>query len=481
MKKFTLFLLTSFLFLQFSPIKAQENYTEQPPKIDESKTTIHISDLYSKFFALEAASKEINSEMDSTYEILTTKIQSSVTDLKNNVTKIGGTIDALNNEVDSLVQAKVENINGTIQTMKTTQDEFGNTVKKSFEQLENISKTQKDIIDAQTTQMKRELEERRHRVVETAAFIKTANVSLNTLVLSNALTDYLNKVGDLNNPTNEELGFSITEKVVELVETEVFKDKKKLGNKKKDRFLGIVGNLINNPITQTLTLGMSSIVTSLTGVDQAVTNATMESDDVSIDELQIFREKLKQYVVHYQALSHSNTQFEHKLTGIKMRIEALEQLMKNFVNERVNTLYNQQSTYDDLTLTQLIQKQYDVRDIEQHVEKLNVAYTQNGELQYEEILADQRLNYPSYALTQSRFIYDELDALTKEYILGLKEYQTNLEEVLNKAKAFGEASKIDQKIDALREQLVAVEKALIDAVNMADVKSQFQALSTIEQ
>lgn len=201
----------------------------------------------------------------------------------------------------------------------------------------------------------------------------------------------------------------------------------------------------------------------------------------NIDELQIFREKLKQYVVHYQSLSHANTQFEHKLTNIKIRIEALQQLMKNFVNERINTLYNQKSSADDLTLTQLIQKQYDIRDIEQHVEKLNVAYTQNGELQYEEILADARLNYPSYALTQTRFVYDELDALTKEYILALKEYQTNLETVLNKAKAFGEASKIDQKIEVLREQLVSVEKALVDAVNLEDVKTQFQALSNIEK
>ncbi len=110
-----------------------------------------------------------------------------------------------------------------------------------------------------------------------------------------------------------------------------------------------------------------------------------------------------------------------------------------------------------------------------------VAYTQNGTLQYKQILADQRLHYPSYALTQTRFVYDELDALTKEYILALQEYQTNLETVLNKAKAFGDGAKIDQKIEALRSQLVAVEKALIDAVNMEDVKAQFNALSNLEQ
>ncbi len=467
------FLILFVLFSSFNAY-AQESYEpETTTEGDTSNTTVKITQLYSKFFEFENQNK-----------LITTEIKSSFTGLQGNVEQITGTIEAITTEMDSTltgVKSSVNEITGTVKSLQVMQTDVEKAIEDSKTQLETLNDQQREMHEAQVAQMKAELDERRHRVVETAAFVKTANVSLNTLVLSNALTDYLNKVGDLNNPTNEDLGFSITEKVSEMVENDIFKDKKKLGSKKKGRFLGIVGNLINNPLTQTLTLGMSGVVTSLTGIDQMVTNTALETDDVSIDELQIFREKLKQYVVHYQSLSHANTQFEHKLTNIKIRIEALQQLMKNFVNERINTLYNQKSSADDLTLTQLIQKQYDIRDIEQHVEKLNVAYTQNGELQYEEILADARLNYPSYALTQTRFVYDELDALTKEYILALKEYQTNLETVLNKAKAFGEASKIDQKIEVLREQLVSVEKALVDAVNLEDVKTQFQALSNIEK
>ncbi len=330
MKKLLLFFITVIFLLQFTPINAQESYIKTSPKVDSLKTTAHITDLYNKFFALEVASKEMNTEIDSTYEVMNIEIKTSMTGIEDNVGKMEGRIEALNSEIDSLliVRKSMESINGKIKTIKTTQEEFESTVSESLGQLEVINKQQQEILDAQTAKMKQELEECRHRIVETAAFVKTANVSLNTLVLSNALTDYLNKVGDLNNPTNEDLGFSITKKVTELVETDIFKDKKKLGSRKKNKFLGVVGNLINNPITQTLTLGMSSVVTSLTGIDQMVTSTAIETDDVSVDELQIFRKKLKQYVLHYQALSHANTQFEHKLTNIKIRIEALQQLMK---------------------------------------------------------------------------------------------------------------------------------------------------------
>ncbi|MEZ4883867.1 MAG: hypothetical protein R3E32_03935 [Chitinophagales bacterium] len=447
MKITTCFLFLISILLPFTISYAQESYKSDTIVVaDSSKTVVKITQLYDKFFELENKSS-----------LLTTEITSTVTGLKSNFEEISGTLENLQNQ----------------------QSDFGSVVETSKAQLQTLTAQQQEILDAQTAKMKGELEERCHQVVETAAFIKTANVSLNTLVLSNALTDYLNKVSDLNNPTNEDLGFSITEKVIQMVEQDIFKNEKKVGDKKKGKFLGVVSSLINNPITQTFTLGMSGVVTALTGVDQMVTNAALEEDDVSVEDLEAFRLKLRQYVVHYQALSHSNTQFEHKLTGIKTRIEALQQLMANFVGERVSTLYDQGFAESDLTLTQLIQKEFDVRDIQQHVEKLKVAYTENGELQYEKILADQRLFYPAYALNQTRFIFDEIDALSQEYVLALQEYQTNIEDVLTKAKTLGDAEKIDKKIEALRSQLESVEMALTDAVNIADVRAQFFALSNV--
>ncbi len=474
MKNLCSFLFLLFILNPFFNIQAQESYNEETTTVaDSSKTTVQITQLYTKFFELETQNKVIVTEIDST-----------VLGLKGSVDKISGTIDAITTEMDSTltgVKSNVAEISSSILSMQNLQKDVDEAVGKSLTQLETLNEQQQEMQDAQTANMKRELDDRCHKVIETANFIKTANVSLNTLVLSNALTDYLNKVSDLNNPTNEDLGFSITDKVVELVEQDIFKDEKKLGSKKKGKFLNVLGSLINNPITQTLSLGMSSVVTSLTGIDQIVTSTAMSTDDVSVDELQVFRTKLRQYVVHYQALSHANTQFEHKLTGINMRIEALQQLMKNFVGERIQTLYNQNFTDEEWTLTQLIQKQYDVRNLEKRVEELIADKTDEEKVEYEALLTDARLIYPPYALTQTRFIFDELDALSKEYILGLQEYQTNLESVLNKAKMFGDAAKIDKKIEALRGQLEVVDKALLDAVNIEDVKAQFFALSKIEE
>ncbi|MGB1243757.1 MAG: hypothetical protein ACPG49_14625, partial [Chitinophagales bacterium] len=184
MKNSYSFLFLLFLLSPFFNIQAQESYNEETTTVaDSSKTTVQITQIYTKFFELESKNKAITTGMDST-----------VLGLQGNVAKISGSIDAITTEMDSTltgVKSNVAEISSSILSMQNLQSDVDKAVEKSLTQLETLNEQQQEMQDAQTANMKRELDDRCHKVVETANFIKTANVSLNTLVLSNALTDYL--------------------------------------------------------------------------------------------------------------------------------------------------------------------------------------------------------------------------------------------------------------------------------------------------
>ena len=313
-----------------------------------------------------------------------------------------------------------------------------------------------------------------HTIVSTADFVKSANVSLNALILSNALTDYLNQIADLNSPNNTDLGFSITERVTEIVQQDVISHSKEQ-RKNKGKFLQIVKGIVANPLVQALTVPVSTMVNSLSNVSNTVTQVALSDEDIKAEHIEQFKNNLRKYVEHYQGLSNATAGFEERTSNINIRIIALQQLLYNFTNERITTLFPNQDIKDNNTsLTQLIRRHYDLRQVERQVSNIRKEYEATASLH--EILADQRLHYPSYALNQSRMIYDEIAALYQEYLSSLKSYQTDIELVLNKSRNIGESDKIEQKIKDLQQLLSGVETALYDAVNVADVEKRFFGL-----
>lgn len=411
-----------------------------------------IANLTTKFFELEKSTSQLENFDQSLKDVQTT-LQQVVGSYRKDTVDYNNTLNTLESNVKELEtqQKNYAIVAATNQTVVT------------------------ELSSQRQTALTTELDNVCHKIVGTSEFVKSANVSLNALVLSNALTEYLNQVADLNSPNNTDLGFSITERVTEMVEQDIIANSKKQ-SKGKGKFLQVVKNIVANPLIQTLTVPVSTIVNSLSDVSNTVTQVALSDDDITVEQIENFKINLRKYVTHYQGLSNATADFDDKITNINIRIVALQELLYNFTAERIETLFPDKTMdNEDGSLTHLIRQHYDFRQVEKEVKSVRKGYDTDADLA--QLLAEPRLQYPSYALSQSRMIYDEIDALYQEYLKALKDYQTNIEIVLDKSREIGESGKIDQKIKDLQGLLLGVEDALQDAVNVEDVEQQFFELT----
>ncbi|WP_373943134.1 hypothetical protein OEG92_08565 [Polaribacter sejongensis] len=200
----------------------------------------------------------------------------------------------------------------------------------------------------------------------------------------------------------------------------------------------------------------------------------LKGNDVSIDDVIDLKKSLNVYLVHYEGLAKAQTEFEQNLGNLDIRKEGLVLLLTQYTTERSNTLNPNAISEQDkkLTLTNVINKHYTKGIVQQSVDKIISAKP----LDYNNHLTNKNLMYPTYALNQAKFIRDEVESLSKEYISIFSTYQSALKQVLEKSKAIGDKNKIDNKISELEIKLLAVQVAFDDNLNIYNLNSKFKAL-----
>ncbi|HEY6063440.1 MAG TPA: hypothetical protein VIV35_07505, partial [Chitinophagaceae bacterium] len=80
-------------------------------------------------------------------------------------------------------------------------------------------------------------------ILAVAYFIESANNSVNSLTSLLKKDNYRNKITSLNNPVNNELGFSLKNEILAALKPILDKAKKTDGGK----FRGVIENFLNNP------------------------------------------------------------------------------------------------------------------------------------------------------------------------------------------------------------------------------------------
>jgi hypothetical protein len=200
----------------------------------------------------------------------------------------------------------------------------------------------------------------------------------------------------------------------------------------------------------------------------------LKGDDVSIDDVIELKESLKVYLEHYEGLARAQTEFEQNLGNLDIRKEGLVLLLTQYTTERSNTLNPNAILEKDkkLTLTKVINKYYTKSIVQQSVDKI----ISSNPLDYNNHLINKNLMFPNYALNQAKFIRDEVESLSKEYISIFTSYQTSLKQVLEKSKEIGDKNKIDNKISELETKLLAVQVAFDDNLNIYSLNSKFNTL-----
>ncbi|WP_422090486.1 hypothetical protein [Tenacibaculum ovolyticum] len=344
----------------------------------------------------------------------------------------------------------------------------------NFEELmTSNNKIIKELSDAELFSLKKQLEQRTKKIINTTEFVFASNASLNAIKQLDATSDYLTQVSSLNNPNNSDLGFSLSHDIANIVEKNIIKRNKKVNGVKKSKFLLFVDNIIKSPIAQTISSAIP-VVNSIKSIVNLVMGSALKGKDISIDDVIELKKSLKVYLEHYEGLAKAQTEFEQNLGNLDIRKEGLILLLTQYTKERANTLSPNSIPNQDknLTLTGLINKHYTEKMVQQKVSQIiNLK-----PLDYNVHLTNNLLLYPNYALNQAKFIRDEIESLSNEYVSILSTYQSTLKKVLEKSKNIGDANKIDVKISELDKKLKEVKITFSDNLNLYKLNTTFKTL-----
>ncbi|NJK83026.1 MAG: hypothetical protein HC912_03620 [Saprospiraceae bacterium] len=263
------------------------------------------------------------------------------------------------------------------------------------------------------------------RTVSSAEFVEAASTALNALDLTNQIFVYTDQITALNNPENTDLGFSLARRVNTILEEEVFKGRTKINKVRKERFLSIVDNILKSPITNSFMEGLP-VVGSIKSVVDLVVNLSLQGEEISVVEVAELKNKLSDYVAYYQGLEKALRQFESKVNSIDVRTEALKLLLKNYVQDRVKTIYPKiASAKMEVPLNQILMDAYNYPSVQKEIRRILADDYTDGRnnVFYSLAVNDQRLRFPDFAVGQARFIADEIETIVSEYEAALTIYQ----------------------------------------------------------
>lgn len=365
---------------------------------------------------------------------------------------------------------RVDSMNKIVSSLQTQYHNFDAVLRSSNESLKRIT-------NAQLFSFDRTLKLQRTKIVNTVDFIRGANTSLNALQVMGSISAYLENIGQLNNPANNELGFALTDDIIKILDARILSKKgiKTPANK----FVGIVKEMMNAPVTTSFAKTIP-VVSNIKGVIDLVIHLTATEKNVELEDLQKLKADLKKYIEHYEGLEQANLAFTANLNNLNVRIDALKLILKNYTTERLRPL-NPYANIDTFrNLTHLVNRYCDKEDAQIKVDRIIDEFkNDNGTINYEKALSDTRIFYPEYALNQAQVINDELESISRSYLSNLYTYQQNIEKVLlnSKGNKLGDLNKIDSKIKTLQALLDNVSEAVKNGVNLDDVQKKLQRIN----
>lgn len=363
-----------------------------------------------------------------------------------------------------------DSLNRTVSSLQTQYQNFDAILRSNNESIKRITSAQLFTFD-------KTLKQQRGKIINTVDFIRSANTSLNAMQVAGSVSSYLETIGQLNNPANNELGFALTDDIIKILDMRILSKKGIKTNPSK--FVGIVKEVMNSNFTTTFSKTIP-VVSNIKGVIDLVVNLTASEKNVEVEDLIKLKTDLKKYIEHYEGLEQANLAFTSNLNSLNVRVDALKLILKNYSTERLRPINPSVNLDTFRNLTHLVNRHCDKEDVQMKVDRILEEFrNEKGVLNYEKALSDKRLYYPEYAINQSQVIYDELESVSRGFMSNLNTYQQNIEKVLlnSKNNKLGDNGKIDQKVKALEGLLDKVSDAVKNSVNLEDLQMKLQRIN----
>lgn len=359
---------------------------------------------------------------------------------------------------------------------KKIEEEYFKQIKETQRTIERLEYQSKKNIDdlKKLNQIRFETTESKFKRMisvlhSSSEFVKSSNKSFKAIDVSLMQTSFLQEITELNNPTNNDLGFSLKELITQLLSKHIIEKDKSLN--KADRLNKFVNGILNNPVTEIV----KSAIPSINTIVSFVSNISFGNKKINDEDFSAFVKGLQAYIKYYEGLAKATNEFQSSLDQIKIRTKALEMILENYTIDRISDLYREKAKID---------KPFDIDKLyaqfgkEQINDQVRIIKSVDNKDDFDKVVLDIRLGYSMTVLTQARYIQDELESLTNQYINAHQVYFKAVIEVLNYSKTLEGADKdnINRKILSLNEQLNSWSTKFTSLVDVEDVKKQVKEL-----
>jgi DNA polymerase III delta prime subunit len=253
-------------------------------------------------------------------------------------------------------------------------------------------------------------------ILSIAYFIESANNSINSLNSLLKKDSYRNKITTLNNPVNNELGFSLKNEI--LTALKPILDKVKRTDPKK--FKDVIENFLSNPEENGISsvkkylpvLGIFSTVLSLVG------NLVIAERSITREDLNQFIAKVQQYFSQYEKLNTINEQFGIQLQKLVERSEDIKEELKEFLVDCISTMDKTitKQSLKNIQVEALVQLYYDPQKLQGWLDTTR--------------LKSERLLYPFDAPTSAKLLTSGIKKLQKEFETLYSENYKQLKELI---------------------------------------------------
>jgi hypothetical protein len=372
---------------------------------------------------------------------------------------------------------------------------LNDSLKRRIQMLDNMQKRIDDHeldlqkADAGIKQFGKRLEvsdENRYRVIKSnlvysSELFEMLNERLNTLDALNQLQAYQQILTDLNNPANENLGFSYNKKVLQLLETNI-------QTKKKSRLMEITNMVLNNPVLKGVT-SLTPILNIGSSVFNVVSSFAAQDDKISTSSLQNIKNELDKYTLYYGKLNETNMTFQRNLDNYRINVSNLHTKIRDFVVKNLkesgfgaNLPQQTAGMTTGAYLTNLFAT-YNRDAVERYFTSLERANVDaKGAIRYEPLLKSNTSLINMNKRTEEVIdIYKDFENTYRQYIAMINKNNDIMQEILQVAiteKLTDSASKVTEQINRLKTEKDKGISSIEIAININKMKSTVERLDS---
>lgn len=280
-------------------------------------------------------------------------------------------------------------------------------------------------------------------------------------------------ITSLNNPESKELGFSLSDRVVELVEKIILKGKSDK-NERNTKLVESTKSIINSPIFKSFT-SLTPPLAIASSVMNFLHSVSQSNKAINHQLLQQFEKELNKYVIYYTALNDANQKFEFGLNFNKDQLSLLQDNMYDHLAFTANVLKMPLPAKGNKTVAESLNDYFiDFRreKVTDFFTKMEEKYTKGKKIDYEKLLQENaNLKEANNQLEDLVLQTKRFENLYNEYFSLLDTYYSKVSYSLRLAQDNGLAEKgiVDAKQNEFRQLKEEAVKEIQASINMREL------------